>query len=256
MSYSYVLLFRSIINRLLIVPAIPLLFMACNESQKSKKEANEKDAAGKSGKEWVVLFDGIATDAFRGYGIKDFPLGVWQVEDGVLMTNPDTANRDLITKERYRDFELEYEWAVDTAANSGVFFHMQEDLSMESNNGNSPNWLDNFEIQILDDKYFNDTAAIRSAGSLYDLITPVNKKLNTIGEFNKARLIHKDGLVEHWLNGVKVLEFEIDSPEMKKLLSESKFRDNPGYHSDKEGHIMFQHHGQKVYFKNIRIREL
>lgn len=251
MKYYNPVPYIAIMKRLLTLVSIPLLFMACNDSQKSKKATNEKEE-----KEWVKLFDGASTDAFRGYGIKDFPQGAWHVANGVLMTNPDTANRDLITKNRYRNFELEYEWAVDTAANSGVFFHMQEDLSMESNNGNSPNWLDNFEIQILDDKYFNDTAAIRSAGSLYDLIMPKNKKLNPIGDFNQARLIHKDGHVEHWLNGDKVIEFEIDSPEMKALLSESKFKENPGYHSDKEGHIMFQHHGQKVYFRNIRIREL
>ena len=191
-----------------------------------------------------------------GYGIKEFPQGVWVVENGTLITNPDTANRDLITKDRYMNFELQYEWAVDTAANSGVFFHIQENLAMEAGNGNSPNWLDNFEIQILDDQHFYDTLAVRSAGSLYDLIKPINKELKPIGDFNQAVLIHNNGRVEHWLNGKKVLEFEIDSPEMKTLLANSKFKDNPGYHSDKEGHIMFQHHGQRVYFRNIKVREL
>jgi hypothetical protein len=225
------------------------LLSACTESKKTEqKEPTEND--------WAVLFDGTSTDSLRGYGIDVFPEGVWLVENGMLVTNPDTANRDLLTKGRYKNFELAYEWAVDTAANSGVFFHMQEDLTMEAGNGNSPNWLDNFEIQILDDIYFNDTAAIRSAGSLYDLITPTNKKLKPIGDFNQARLIHNNGHVEHWLNGAKVLEFEIGSPEMTKLLAESKFSNNPGYGSDKEGHIMFQHHGQRVYYKNIRIRRL
>jgi hypothetical protein len=246
----YTLQSKPMLYQLFLLILIPFLFQACNDATKSKTTDN------KSQNDWVVLFDGTSTDAFRGYGIKEFPDGVWMVEDGILMTNPDTANRDLITRNRYKDFELEYEWAVDTAANSGVFFHMQEDLTMESNNGNSPNWLDNFEIQILDDKYFNDTAAIRSAGSVYDLIRPKNKKLKPIGDFNKARLIHKEGHVEHWLNGAKVIEFDIDSPEMMALLSESKFKENPGFHTDKEGHIMFQHHGQKVYFKNIRIKEL
>lgn len=231
---------------LLILIAAPLLFMACNDTKKTKKADND----------WEVLFDGTNTDHFRGYGIQEFPQGVWTVDRGVLVTNPEAANRDLITKDRYKDFELEYEWAVDTAANSGVFFHMQENLTMESNNGNSPNWLDNFEIQVLDDKYFNDTVAIRSAGSLYDLIAPMNKKLKPIGEFNLAKLLHQEGRVEHWLNGTKVLEFEIGSPAMQALLSESKFKDNPDFHSDKEGHIMFQHHGQKVYYRNIRIRRL
>jgi len=226
-----------------------LLCIACNDSKKSKNTTETQ-------KDWVILFDGTSTDAFRGYGIKEFPQGVWNVENGVLATNPDTANRDLITKKRYRNFELAYEWAVDTAANSGVFFHMQEDLSMESNNGNSPNWMDNFELQVLDDKYFKDTLAVRSAGAVYDLIAPKNKKLMPIGQFNEARLLHNNGHVVHWLNGNKVVEFQMGSPEMDALLSKSKFVENPDFHSHEEGHIMFQHHGQKVYYRNIRIKEL
>lgn len=233
---------------LLSIALLSILVVACNSSKKEVKPLADQD--------WEVLFDGSSTDAFRGYGINEFPEGVWIVENGILMTNPDTANRDLITKKRYKDFELEYEWAVDTAANSGVFFHMQENLSMEAGNGNSPNWMDNFEIQILEDTYFYDTTAIRSAGSLYDLISPTNKKLNPIGEFNKAVLSHKSGHVAHWLNGDKVLEFTIGSPAMDSLLAVSKFKENPDFHTDKEGHLMFQHHGQKVYFRNIRVRPL
>jgi hypothetical protein len=226
---------------------LSMVLFACGEPKQSMQDKSPN---------WVVLFDGTSTNALRGYGIDDFPQGVWYVENGALVANPDTANRDLITRDRYRNFELEYEWAVDTAANSGFFFHVQENLAMESGNGNSPNWLDNFEIQVLDDLFFNDTAAVRSAGSVYDVIKPRNKKLKPIGEFNQARLIHKNGHVEHWLNGVKVVEFEIGSPEMKALLAKSKFKDNKGYHSDKEGHIMFQHHGQRVYYRNIRVREI
>lgn len=239
---------NSITFKFLVVALVPVLVFACTPSKKEENLLSDKD--------WEVLFDGTSTDAFRGYGISEFPEGVWIVANGILMTNPDTANRDLITKKRYKDFELEYEWAADTAANSGVFFHMQENLSMEAGNGNSPNWMDNFEIQILEDTYFYDTTAIRSAGSLYDLIIPKNKKLNPIGEFNKAVLSHKSGHVMHWLNGVKVLEFTIGSPAMDSLLSGSKFKENPYFHSDKEGHLMFQHHGQKVYFRNMRVRAL
>ena len=223
-----------------------LMLLACDSKKDNSKSENE----------WIILFDGSSTDALRGYGIENFPQGVWYVDEKVLIANPDTANRDLITKDRFRNFELELEWAVDTAANSGIFFHMQEDLSMEAGNGNSPNWLDNFELQVLDDQYFHDTLAIRSAGAVYDLMAPKNKKLKPIREFNQARLVHKDGHVEHWLNGNKVVEFEINSPEMNELLSNSKFKQNQGYHSDKEGHIMLQHHGQKVYYRNIRVREL
>lgn len=231
------------------IVSITLIFlMICAFNSCKNKSQSDSD--------WTVLFGGSATDALRGYGMENFPRGIWYVEQGALIANPDTTNRDLITKERFRNFELEFEWAVDTAANSGVFFHMQEDLSMEAGNGNSPNWMDNYELQILDDQNFYDTLAIRSAGSLYDLIAPKNKTLKPIGKYNTARLIHDDGHVEHWLNGKKVIEFDMDSPEMKALLGKSKFKENPGFHSDKEGHIMFQHHGQRVYFKNIRVKKL
>ena len=238
--------------RKMLIPILLIIMMgACNKSTD-----NTQADASQVQQEWMVIFDGHSTEALRGYGIDEFPQGVWYVENGVLIANPDTANRDLITKARFKDFELVYEWAVDTASNSGVFFHMQEDLSMVADHGNSPNWLDNFEIQVLDDLNFHDTLSNRSAGALYDLMAPTNKQLKPIGEFNQARLIHRDGHVEHWLNGNKVLEFEIDSPEMKDLLASSKFKENPDYHSHEEGHIMFQHHGQKVYYRNIKVREL
>ena len=207
------------------------------------------------GKKWAILFDGISTDKFRGYNMQTFP-DSWKVEDGALVTLTGVPNVDLVTKEAYKDFELEFEWKVSIAGNSGVFFHMQEVLNHESGNGNSPNWLDNFEMQILDDINFNDKEPKRSAGSLYDLITPQHKQLKPVGEYNQAKLIVKGNHVEHWLNGKKLLEYEMGSNEMNKLLKESKFKANPGYGKSTDGLIMFQHHGQKVWFKNIRIRRL
>ena len=207
------------------------------------------------GNGWTVLFDGSSTDKFRGYNMQTFP-GSWKVEDGALVTLTGVPNVDLVTKDAYKDFELEFEWKVSIAGNSGVFFHMQELLSHESGNGNSPNWLDNFEMQILDDINFNDKEPKRSAGSLYDLITPQNKQLKPVGEYNQAKLVVKGNHVEHWLNGNKVLEYEMGSDEMNKLLRASKFKDNPNYGKSPDGLIMFQHHGQKVWFKNIRIKKL
>ena len=133
---------------------------------------------------------------------------------------------------------------------------MKEDLVHQSANGNSPNWLNNFEMQLLDDINFNDTAAIRSAGSLYDLIIPKNKHLQPVGDYNHAKLIVNGNHVEHWLNGTKVVEYEMGSPEMTELLAKSKFSKNPGYGKSPDGLIMFQHHGQKVWFKNIKVRKL
>jgi hypothetical protein len=214
-----------------------------------------KNANAQSGP-WIVLFDGTSTDKIRGYGMTGFPDLAWKVEDGALVAQTGTPNIDLVTKDEYKNFELELEWAVSPAGNSGVFYHVKENLSHESGNGNSPNWLDNFEMQILDDIHFNDTAAIRSAGSLYDLIIPVNKHLKPIGEYNQARLIVNGNHVEHWLNGNKVVEYENNSAAMNKMLSESKFKKNPGYGKSTNGLIMFQHHGQKVWLRKIKIRVL
>ncbi len=205
---------------------------------------------------WIVLFDGHSTDKLRGYGMNSFPDQAWKVENGALVAQTGVPNIDLVTKDEYKDFELELEWAVTPAGNSGIFYHVQENLTHESGNGNSPNWLDNFEMQILDDINFNDKAPIRSAGSLYDLIIPTNKTLKPIGEYNTAKLIVKGNHVEHWLNGKKIVEYENGSPEMNKLLAESKFKNNPKYGKQTNGHIMIQHHGQKVMFKNIRVRTI
>jgi hypothetical protein len=213
--------------------------------------------AGKSQESgWTILFNGSSTDKFRGYNMKSFPHEAWKVEDSALATQTGVPNIDLVTKEAYKNFELDFDWKVSKAGNSGVFFHMQETLTHESGNGNSPNWLDNFEMQLLDDINFNDTAAIRSAGSLYDLIIPKNKHLKPVGEYNTAKLIVNGNHVEHWINGDKVVEYEMESPEMTKLLAESKFSNNPNYGKSPNGLLMFQHHGQKVWFKNIRVRRL
>jgi hypothetical protein len=205
---------------------------------------------------WKTLFDGKSTKNFRGYGIATFP-DCWRVEDGALATIPNMANRDLVTKASYTNFELEFEWRVSKAGNSGVFWHMKEDKAMISANGNSPNWLDNYEYQVLDDIDFYDKKPSRSAGALYDLITPnASKTLKPVGQYNTARIVVKGNHIEHWLNGTKVLEFENNSPAMNALLADSKFKTNPTYGQSAEGLVMFQHHGQQVWYRNIRIRKL
>lgn len=226
-------------NLKLFLPIL-LLFISC------ENKANE----------WTVLFDGTNTDQLRGYKMESFPLECWEVVDGAISTLQDVENIDIVTKNQYLDFELEFEWKVSKAGNSGVFYHLQEDMTNEPGNGNSPNWMEDFEFQILDDIDFYDKEPVRSAGSLYDLITPANKVLKPVGEYNTARLLVKDGHAEHWLNGVKVVEYNIGSPEMNTLLEESKFKDIEVYGKPEMGHIMFQHHGQKVWYKNIRIREI
>lgn len=205
---------------------------------------------------WTSLFDGKSVTALRGYKMRTFPDQAWKVEDGALMALPNVPNIDLVTKETYQNFELVFDWKVSEAGNGGVFFYVQETSQHESGNGNSPNWLDNFEMQILDDINFNDKEPKRSAGSLYDLIAPKGKKLKPVGEYNQAKLIVNKGHVEHWLNGVKVVEYQIGSDQLNRLIQNSKYKENPAFATSTDGHIMFQHHGQQIWLKNIKVRRL
>ena len=205
---------------------------------------------------WVTLFDGKSVDKLRGYKMDKFPFEAWKIEDGALVAQTGVPNVDFLTKETYTNFDLTLEWAVSKAGNSGVFYNVQENSSHESGNGNSPNWLDNFEFQILDDIDFNDHEPRRSAGSLYDLITPVNKHLKPVGEFNTLRLLVDHGHVEQWLNGDKVVEYELGSDKLNDLISKSKYAANPNFAKSTSGHIMFQHHGQKVWIKDIKVKRL
>lgn len=212
--------------------------------------------SAQSTNKWVYVFNGKSVASLRGYKMDSFPGAAWKVEDGALVAQPDAANVDLVTKNTFTNFDLRFEWKVSKAGNSGVFYNVQETASHESGNGNSPNWLDNFEMQLLDDIDFNDKEPRRSAGSLYDLIAPQNKKLQPVGQYNTGRLLVNHGHVEQWLNGVKVVQYEIGSPELTRLIAESKYKDNPNFAKSTTGHIMFQHHGQKVWLRNIQVKRL
>lgn len=213
------------------------------------------NSSAQQSSEWTPLFDGT-TIKLRGYMMKSFPTDAWKIEDGALVAQTGVPNVDLVTTEAYKDFELEFEWKVSEAGNSGVFFHMEEKSPQQPGNGNSPNWLDNFEMQILDDINFNDKDPKRSAGSLYDLIEPHDKVLKPVGEYNQAKLVVNKNHVEHWLNGKKVVEYEIGSDQLNSIIKNSKFKNNPQFAKSTNGLIMFQHHGQKVWFRNIRVRRL
>jgi hypothetical protein len=108
-------------------------------------------AQAQKAEKWISLFDGKSTMQLRGYKMAEFPDKAWKMEDGALATQTGVPNIDLVTKDIYQNFELMFDWKVSKAGNSGVFFYVQEDANQEAGNGNSPNWLDNFEMQLLDD---------------------------------------------------------------------------------------------------------
>jgi hypothetical protein len=198
---------------------------------------------------WKVLFDGKSTDAWRAFGRDSFPAKGWVVENGTLKTVVGGDRVDIITKDTYKDFDLQLEWKVAPGGNSGVMYDVSE--------SEKETYFTGPEMQVLDDALHADGKNPKtSAGALYALVAPAGKTLKPVGEFNRARIVKKGNHVEHWLNGKKIVEYELGSPELTKLIAESKFKDMPRFAKEGQGHIALQHHGQEVWYRNIRIRRL
>ncbi|HIA23315.1 MAG TPA: DUF1080 domain-containing protein [Candidatus Marinimicrobia bacterium] len=205
-----------------------------------------------NGNEWTILFDGQKVNGLRGYKQQSFPKDNWSIENGTLKTIPPTGI-DLISEEIYKDFELELEWKVSPAGNSGIFYFATEDGDWI--------WQSALEMQVLDDEGHpdrNNNFPKRTAGSLYDLIGKgiKEKKYNPAGEWNHVRIVCKNYVVQHWLNGGKVLEYVYGSDEFKNLIANSKFATMPYFAKARAGHIGLQHHGEEVWYRNVRIRKL
>jgi hypothetical protein len=197
---------------------------------------------------WQVLFDGTSANALRGYGMDGFPGDRWLIADGELRTVPGLGV-DLITRDAFGDFELEFEWRVAPGGNSGVMYRVAETPD--------PAWTTGPEYQVLDDEQHPDGQdPTTSAAALYDLIAPPEKRLEPVGSFNTGRIVVQDGRVEHWLNGEPVVSYGWDDPATRELIEASKFAQHEGFMAQESGHVVFQHHGEEAAFRAIRIRAL
>lgn len=204
--------------------------------------------------EWVALFDGKTFNGWHGFN-KTGEIKNWMIEDSALIclgAAKDAHEGDILTDKSYENFELTWSWKVTKGANSGVMYHVVEDKKYNAPYETGP------EYQVIDDIGFPDKLEEwQKAGADYAM-TPANdkKKLNAVGDWNTSKLIYNNGHVEHWLNGEKVVEFEAGSDAWKKTRETGKWKDFPDYGISKKGPIALQDHGNKVYFKNIMIREL
>jgi 3-keto-disaccharide hydrolase len=208
---------------------------------------------------WKLLFDGKTWNGWRGFRREKIPVEGWMIEDGTIKHLAGRGEQsqqggDIITIGQYDNFELQLEWRISPGGNSGVKYLVAEEMVKSGYSGLG------FEMQVLDDDRHPDAkmgkAGNRTASALYDLIAPKNKVLRPVGEWNQARLIIRGDHVEHWLNGAKVVEYDLGSTELKALIAESKYKDIAGFGEVRKGHILLQDHGNEVWFRNIKLREL
>tara|TARA_B110000003_G_C16652590_1_gene534849 strand:+ start:1797 stop:2438 length:642 start_codon:yes stop_codon:yes gene_type:complete len=165
----------------------------------------------------------------------------WSVEDGIIYRH--TKGGDIITKEKFKNFELTFEWKISEAGNSGIKYRTQGSLGLE--------------YQVLDDQKHRDNEnPTHRAGSLYELVaSPDSKSLKPVGEWNKGRIVAKGNLIQHWLNGEKVIEIVWGTDDWKKRFQNSKYKKHEGFGSW-EGPILLQDHNDPVWFQNLKIRKL
>lgn len=199
---------------------------------------------------WELLFDGKSLDnwkTFNGGAVTG-----WEIVDDVLHNSGQGSDHggDIITKKEYRNFELYLEWKIAPESNSGIFFHVQEGI-VNAIYGTGP------EYQLIDDHGWpTQLKDSQYSGANYDMHAPKNAKVVPPDEWNKTRLVVNGPLVEHWLNGIKVVEYKLWSDEWYELKANSKWKDMPQYGAAKTGHIGLQDHGGLTLFRNMKIREL
>ncbi|MEM1111170.1 MAG: DUF1080 domain-containing protein [Pseudomonadota bacterium] len=213
--------------------------IAASECVNSLSESEQ--AAG-----WQLLFDGADLSSWRSYQEDTLNDG-WGIENGCLTRLG--LGGDVITREQFGDFELKLEWRISEAGNSGIFIRGDE-------SGKSIHWT-GFEMQVLDNAGHRDAKdPSHRAGAYYDMIEPDHDTSQPVGYWNQVHIIARGPAVEFWLNGRQTAAFEQGSAAWQALYEKSKFTDRPAYGSLLKGHIGFQDHWDKVWYRNIRVLRL
>ena len=245
-------------KKIQIFNLLVVLFIVLSIPNQGCKQKPKESGLTKAEKEqgWKLLFEGNSTEKWRGYNQDAFPGFGWTVKDGVVECLYTGAGEqgsagDIMTKKRYKDFELTLEWKLSKGGNSGIIYLVKEIPGQ-------PAWHGAPELQILDgDNYDIPLRPGQLAGSVYDLYPANPQNVKPFGEWNQIRLVVKNKNVDHWQNGVKVAEYVLNSDDMKEKVKGTKFAEFPEFSEIAEqGHICLQDHGGGAWFRNVKIREL
>jgi hypothetical protein len=197
---------------------------------------------------WKLLFDGATTQGWRGYREASAP-PTWQVEDGTL-TLTARGGTDLVTTAEFGDFELSFEWKISPRGNSGVMYRV-----IESPDAPQP-YFTGPEMQVLDDGgHLDGKFDTHRAGALYDFAPPLVDAVKPVGEWNQARVVLRKGRLEHWLNGKLVAQSSYGDDAWRAAITKTKFRTMPLFGTAERGRIALQDHGDRVWYRSIKIRE-
>ena len=240
-----------------------VFMIACNDnSTEEKTEVKTETAtenplltADEQKEGWQLLFDGSSTEGWHSYG--GGPVGyAWKVVDGTLHFDgplkKDTLAQDIISNEEFENFDLKLEWKVDTNGNSGIMFYVNEDTSKFE----KPYWTGP-EMQVLDNNGHPDAKITKHrAGDLYDLISSSKETVKPALEWNQAEIKALNGKLDFYLNGENIVSTTMWDENWNKMIAGSKFKQWPGFGTFKKGRICLQDHGDKVWFRNIKIRKL
>ncbi len=214
-------------------------------AESSETKLNELTASEKADG-WRLLFDGKTTQGWRSFKKETFPEKGWRVVDGVLEKIANERGGDVITTGEFNDFDLQWEWRIPPRANNGIKYFITEERSSAVGH----------EYQMIDDAV-PKLPKKETTASFYDVLPPSeDKPLKPPGEWNHSRVLVQGNHVEHWLNGAKVLEYELGSDELKAAIAKSKFRTVKDFGTKIKGHILLTDHRDGAFFRNIKIREL
>jgi len=243
--------------------ALPLALAAAGgialAAEVADSEPNTLTSAEKSAG-WKLLWDGKTSDGWRSAKGPAFPKAGWKIDNGILSINETGGKEsasagDIITTEKFSDFELSVDFKITSGANSGIKFFVDPSINKGAGSAIGP------EFQILDDERHPDAKlgrdGNRTIGSLYDMkAAPTSKKTKPVGEWNNARILAKGKQLTYWLNGEKTIDIERGGKEWKDLVAISKYKVWPAFGELPEGHILLQDHGNQVFYKNIKIHDL